>query len=97
MPKKSVEFVVLVQQRGKPAELAGPYWQRRDAVRALTKLLSQFGWEPAVRAVAYERPSRGAWRMGSERDDRTQWVRVAHAEKRRGTRAVTVTETRAVA
>lgn len=96
MPKKSVEFVVLVQQRGKPAELAGPYWQRRDAVRALTKLLAQFGWDPAVRAVAYERPARGAWRTG-DRDDRTQWIKIAHAEKQRGTRSVTVTETRAVA
>lgn len=96
MPNKSTEFVVVIQERGKKSELAGPYWQRRDAVRALPRLLEGFHFEAAVRAVAYARMKRLTWGDNKKREDRKTWEEVARAEKERGSRVVRVTETRSV-
>ena len=96
MPKKSEEFVIEYQQKGKKRELAGPYFQRREAMRALPKLLAQFGWGAGVRAIVYERPARNSYST-DERNDRKQWTKVAHAEKENNGRSVRIVETRSVA
>lgn len=94
MPKKMTEFVIRLQQRGQREELAGPYLQRRDAVRTLARLLAGYRWDAAVRAVVYERPSRDSWQHG--RDEREYWTPIAHGEKRANARTVSVTERRRV-
>ena len=93
MPKKYEEFVIRIQERGKKEQpIAGPYFQRREAVRHLTRLLTRCEWSAAVRAVVYERPApNGSWR-GRSPDDRKHWTPVARGEKKANSRQVEVTE-----